>query len=109
MSTSYLPGTTSHIKSSTRSSRTVMQASRRYSLIRSNLQRAKSVALSASESKQQTIITICDRRLVNGPASAPVKLFKGIVMKRRYLETIHKEVDVVIPRQVVDAATQDAK
>ena len=47
--------------------------------------------------------------LVTGAAPTPVEIFKGIVMERRYLETIHKEVDPIIPRQVVDAAAQGAK
>ena len=47
--------------------------------------------------------------LETGAAPTPVEIFKGIVMERRYLETIHKEVDPIIPRQVVDAAAQGAK
>ena len=53
-----------------------------------------------------SIIAICDSVLVTGPASTRVKIFKGIVIERRYLETLHKEVDVIVPRQVVDAAAQ---
>ncbi len=76
----------------------------------SNPQPAKSGALSATENKQQTIITItCDRVLVTGAAPTPVTIFEGIVMERRYLETIHNEVDPIISRQVVDAAAQGAK
>ena len=30
-------------------------------------------------------------------------------MERRHLDTIHNEVDVILPRQVVDAATQGSK
>ena len=86
-----------------------MQASRRHKLMRSNPQPAQSVALSATDNKQQTIITICDRLLVTGPALTPVKIFKWIVMERRYIETIHKEDDVIIHRKVVDAAAQGAK
>ena len=44
--------------------------------------------------------------LVTGPASVPVEIFKGAAIERRDLETTHEEADVIIPRQVVDAATQ---
>ena len=78
--------------------------------MRSNPQPAQSVALSATENTQQIIITIYDKVLVTGPVSTPVEIFKGIVMERRYLETIQKEViDPIIPRQVVDTAAQGAK
>ena len=121
---SYLPGTTGHVKSSTRTSRPVLQASIRHKLMRSNPQPAQSVVLSVTENKNQTIITICEqlwekmkthetttkhRLLVTGPAAIPVKIVKGIVMERRYLETIHNEVDVIIPQQIVNAAGQGAK
>ena len=71
----------------------------------SNPQPAQSAALSATENKQLTIITtLCDRLLVTGTASTPVKIFNGIAMERRYIETIHKEIDPIILQQVVDAA-----
>ena len=49
------------------------------------------------------------RLLVIGPASTPVDIFKGIPIVRRYLETIHKEAAVIIPRQVVNAAAKRPK
>ena len=51
---------------STRTSRTVLQARTCHKLMQYNPQPAQSVAMSATENKQQTIITICDRVLVTG-------------------------------------------
>ena len=75
--------------------------------MRSNPQPAGSVAMWATENKQQTIMTIIysDRVLVTGQASTPVKIFRGIAMERIYL-AIHKEVDPITSQQVVDAAAQ---
>ena len=47
--------------------------------------------------------------LVTGSSSIPVEIFKGVAIERRDLETTHEEADVIIPRQVVDAATQVSK
>ena len=47
--------------------------------------------------------------LVTGRASIPVEIFKVVAIERRDLETTHEEADVIIPRQVVDAATQGSK
>ena len=93
--------------------------------MRSNPQPDQSVALSATENKQQSITTIiCEQLrekrktnettttltlLITGSASTPVQIVKGIVMERTYIETIHKEVDVSIPRQVVHAHAHGAK
>ena len=47
--------------------------------------------------------------LVTGPDSIPVEIFKGVAIERMDFETTHEEADVIIPRQVVDAATQESK
>ena len=44
--------------------------------------------------------------LVTGPYAIPVGIFKGVAIERMDFETTHEEADVIIPRQVVDAATQ---
>ena len=108
------------INSWTRTSRTVQQASRRYRLTPSTPLPAQSVVQTVTENKQQIIDTICEQLrekgktheatmkhslLVTGPASITVEIFKGVAIERRDLETTHEEADVIIPRQVVDAAT----
>ena len=35
-----------------------------------------------------------------------MEIFKGVAIERRDLETTHEEADVIIPRQVLDDATQ---
>ena len=112
----------SSIHSSTRTSRTVQQASRQHRLTPSTPLPAQSV-VTVTENKQQVIDTVCEQLrekgktheasmkhslLVTGPASIPVEIFKGVAIVRRDLETTHEEADVIILRQVVDAATQDS-
>ena len=109
------------IKTSTRTSRTVQQASIRCRLTPSTPLPAQSIVLTVTENKQHIIGTICEQRrekgetneasmkhslLVTGPASIPVEIFKGVAIERRDLESTHEEADAIIPRQVVDAATQ---
>ena len=112
------------IKSSTRTSRTVQPASRRHRLTPSTPLPAQSVVLTVTVNKKQIIGTICEQLrkkgktheatmkhslLVTGSSSIPVEIFKGVAIERRDLETTHEEADVIIPRQVVDAATQGSK
>ena len=101
------------INSSTRTSRTVQQASRRHRLTPSTPLPAQTVVLTITENKQQIIDTICEQLrekgkthetemkhilLVIGPASIPVEIFKGVAIERRDLEMTHEEADVIIPR-----------
>jgi len=52
--------------------------------------------------QQQNIVS-----LLLDPRQYQLKyLFKGIVTERKDLELTHEEADVIIPRQVVHAATQ---
>ena len=44
--------------------------------------------------------------LVTGSSSIPVEIFKGVAIEGSDLETTHEDSDVIIPWQVVDAATQ---
>ena len=112
------------IKTSTRTSRTVQQASIRRRLTPTTPLPAHSVVLTVTENKQHIIGTICEQRRekgetneapmkhslrVTGPASIPVEIFKGVAIERRDLESTHEEADAIIPRQVVDAATQGSK
>ena len=86
------------INSSTRTSRTVQQASRRHRLTPSTPLPAQSVVLTVTENKQQIIDTICEQLrekgktheatmkhslLVTRPASIPVEIFKGVVAIER--------------------------
>jgi len=108
-------------KSPTRTSWAVQQASRRHKLTPSTPLPAQTTALTITENKQQVISTIREQLqekgkthnttakhslLVTGPSSIPVEIFKGIVIDRKDLELTHEEADVIIPRQVVHAATQ---
>jgi len=108
-------------KSATRTSRAVQQGSRRHKLTPSTPLLAQTIALTETENKQQISSKICEqlqekgktrketakhRLLVTIPSSVPVEIFKGIVIERKDLESTHEEADVIIPRQVVDVATQ---
>ena len=99
-------------------------ASRRHRLTPSTPLPAQSVVLTVTENKHQIIGTICEQLrekgktheatmkhslLVTGSSSIPVEIFKGVAIERRDLETTHEEADVIIPRQVVHAATQGSK
>ena len=81
-------------------------------MMRSNPQPAQSVALSATENKHKRKTHEATTKhwlLVTGIASTPLNIVKVIAMEKRYIETSYKEVDAIIPRQVVDAAAQGAK
>jgi len=88
------------MKSATRTSRAVQQASRRHKLTPSAPLPAQTTALTITENKQQIISTICEQLqekgktakhslLVTGPSSVPVEIFKRIVIERKDLESTH--------------------
>ena len=108
-------------KSATRTSHAAQQASQRHELTSSTPLPSQTIGLRVTENKQQIISTICEqlkekgkihnetskhRLLVTGPSSEPIEIFKGVGIQRKDLELTHEEADVIIPSQVVDAATQ---
>lgn len=112
-------------KTSTRTSRVVQQASRRHKLTPSTALPAQSTALTLTENKQQIISTICKQLQEKGKTHKATAKHRLLIIlldplqyqwkslrgyhREKNLKTTHKEADVIIPRQLVDAATQGSK
>lgn len=114
------------IKSCTRKSRIGKQSVSGHKLRLSTPLPAQHTILTVTENKVQLIDIICEqlqekarnipatdasfnhRLMITGSSQAPSEIHMGVLIVRNDLRTSHEEADVIIPQQVVYAASQGA-